>query len=127
MHLQQFENQQFGQNNRRRSSEFCESPPAPNGTVPGIGASESSRPPQCTVEVHGLPPGATEDLVTNYFENVKKSKGGPVSAVVMEPELQKCLVTFESPDGMFVFIYFYSSAVLFCLPRPFINCFILFH
>ncbi|XP_078364642.1 protein mono-ADP-ribosyltransferase PARP14-like isoform X2 [Oculina patagonica] len=92
-----FENQRFGQNNRWNSSEFCESPPASNGTDPGIDASESSPPVQCKVEVHGLPPGASEDLVTNYFENTKRSKGGPVSAVVMEPELQKCLVTFESP------------------------------
>ena len=35
----------------------------------------------------------------NYFENAKRSKGGPVSTVVMEPELQKCLVTFESAEG----------------------------
>ena len=36
-----------------------------------------------------------------------------MSAVVMEPELQKCLVTFESPDGMFFLTPFNSSVVLF--------------
>ena len=111
--MQLFQNQQFDQNNRQNSAELCEPPPALNGTAPGISTSEPSRPPQCTVEVYGLPPGASEDLVTNYFENARRSKGGPVSAVVMEPEHQKCLVTFESPDGMFVFTRFNSSIVFF--------------
>ena len=35
----------------------------------------------------------------NYFENAKRSKGGPVSSVVLQPEVQKCLVTFESAEG----------------------------
>jgi len=51
------------------------------------------------VEVFGLPLGASEDLVINYFENVKRSKGGPVSTVVINPVCQKCLVTFESAEG----------------------------
>lgn len=38
----------------------------------------------------------------NYFENMRRSKGGPVSAVVMQPEFQKCLVTFESAEGKIV-------------------------
>ena len=57
--------------------------------------------PQCTVQVVGLPDCVTEDLVINYFENRKKSKGGPVSRVVISPDLQTCKVTFESPDGRF--------------------------
>ena len=50
----------------------------------------------------GLPPGATEDLVMNYFENEKKSKGGPVTDVILNPEHQTCKVTFESPHGMLI-------------------------
>ena len=50
----------------------------------------------------GLPPGATKDLVMNYFENQKKSKGGPVIDVILSPELQTCKVTFESPHGRLV-------------------------
>ena len=53
---------------------------------------------QCIIEVTGLPDGVSEDMLTNYFENARRSKGGPVSSVVMTPELRKCLVTFESPD-----------------------------
>lgn len=50
----------------------------------------------------GLPPGATEDLVINYFENEKKSKGGPVIDVILSPEHQTCKVTFESPHGRLI-------------------------
>ena len=35
----------------------------------------------------------------DYFENQRRSNGGPVSSVVMKRDLQMCLVTFESPDG----------------------------
>lgn len=59
-------------------------------------------PTQCTIEVMGLPPGATEDLVINYFENEKISKGGPVIDVILSPEHQTCKVTFESPRGRFI-------------------------
>ena len=51
------------------------------------------------MEVYGLPDGASEDLVVNYFENARRSKGGPVSCVVMQTDFQKCLVTFESAEG----------------------------
>ena len=94
------------QNNRRSRAYHNEPPPVLNCTAPTEGTSESSRPMQCTVKVYGLPPDASEDLVTNFFENAKRSKGGPVSAVVMEPDFQKCLVTFESPDGKCRFIGF---------------------
>ena len=60
--------------------------------------SGSPIPVQCIIEVTGLPDGVSEDMLTNYFENARRSKGGPVSSVVMTPELRKCLVTFESPD-----------------------------
>ena len=65
--------------------------------------------PQCTILVAGLPDGATEDLVINYFENRKRSMGGPVSNVEISPELQTCKVTFESSDGR-------------CLPFCFSRC-----
>lgn len=59
-----------------------------------------------TIKVTGLPERATEDLLTNYFENAKRSKGGPVSNVVIKPDSQTCEVTFESPDGRFDYIRF---------------------
>ena len=96
---QGLENQQFVQDNKRNSANFSETPGAFNWTALGKVPSASSRPEQCTVEVFGLPPGASEDLVMNYFENAKRSKGGPVTNVVINPVCQKCLVTFESAEG----------------------------
>ena len=96
---QRFENQHFDQANQRNSADVAETPPVSNRTVAGADPSASSRLEQCTVEVFGLPPGASEDLVLNYFENAKRSKGGPVSTVVINPDSQKCLVTFESAEG----------------------------
>lgn len=96
---QRFENQHLDQANKRNSADVAETPPVSNRTVAGADPSASSRPEQCTVEVFGLPPGASEDLVMNYFENAKRSKGGPVSTVVINRDSQKCLVTFESAEG----------------------------
>ena len=96
---QRYENQHFDEANKRNSADVSETPPASNWTAAGTVAGASSRPEQCTVEVIGLPPGASEDLVINYFENAKRSKGDPVSTVVINPDSQKCLVTFESAEG----------------------------
>ena len=98
--LPQFENQETDQNNRgQHADHLSEASYFSYESAPGTAQSGSSIPEQCTVEVTGLPECASEDLVTNFFENARRSKGGPVSAVVMTPELRKCLVTFESPDG----------------------------
>ena len=96
---QRFENQHFDQPNKPNNADVAETSPVSNWTAAGTVLSASSRPEQCTVEVFGLPPGASEDLVINYFENARRSKGGPVSAVVINPDSQKCLVTFESAEG----------------------------
>lgn len=69
------------------------------------------------MEVTGLPNGATEDLVINYFENVRRSKGGHVFSVEMKPEFQKCLVTFESAEGKSVVFHVFSSYRFIVLPR----------
>lgn len=96
---QPFQNQQFSQDKRQNTADFFELPRACNWTAPKTVPSASLRPAQRTVEVFGLPPDVSEDLVMNYFENVKRSKGGPVSTVVINPDSQKCLVTFESAEG----------------------------
>lgn len=59
--------------------------------------------PQCTVKVTGLQADTSEDLLRNYFENHRRSNGGLVISVDMRPDLEMCLVTFESPDGRFQF------------------------
>jgi len=97
--LQRFGNQQFNQDKKLNSADFSEPSRDFNWTALGTVPSASSRFEQCTVAVFGLPPGASEDMVINYFENAKRSKGGPVTSVVINPVCQKCLVTFESAVG----------------------------
>ena len=54
---------------------------------------------QCSILVEGLPNDATKDLVLNYFENKRRSKGGPVVDADMNSDSRTCRVIFESPDG----------------------------
>ena len=60
---------------------------------------EPSTSQQSSILVEGLPCDATEDLVLNYFENIRRSKGGPVVDVHMSSDSRRCRVIFESPDG----------------------------
>ncbi|XP_022787787.1 poly [ADP-ribose] polymerase 14-like [Stylophora pistillata] len=55
-------------------------------------------PKQCTVKVKGVLPNLSKDLLTLYFENPRRSEGGPVSSIDMKPDLQICLVTFKNPE-----------------------------
>lgn len=60
-----------------------------------------SIPVSCTVLVNGLPVNqhVSEDTLTNYFENTKRSGGGDVWGVEMFINEQYALVTFDKPDG----------------------------
>ena len=61
--------------------------------------SETTPPQQCTVKVTGLLADTSEDLLRNYFENKRRSRGGPVSSVDVDRERQECFITFESSNG----------------------------
>lgn len=61
---------------------------------------EGCPPSQCTVKVTGLSEDISEDLLTMYFENTKRSKGGPVHSIDIDRYLRECFITFESPEGM---------------------------
>ena len=65
------------------------------------GKSASTLRQQCTVKVTGLLADTSEDLLRNYFENKRRSKGGPVSSVHVDRERQECFIAFESSDGKF--------------------------
>ena len=54
---------------------------------------------QCAVKVTGISGRASEDLLLNYFENSRRSHGGPVADLVFKPSLNMAFVTFESAAG----------------------------
>ena len=53
-----------------------------------------------TVQVKGVLPDTSRDFLVFYFENTRRSKGGPVSSIDMKPDLQICLITFKNSEGM---------------------------
>lgn len=54
-------------------------------------------PQERTVEVLGLPPGVDEDLLHLYFENKRRSGGGPL--VSFEKKGDSALLVFEEAEG----------------------------
>ncbi|CAH3042637.1 unnamed protein product [Pocillopora meandrina] len=51
-----------------------------------------------TVQVKGVLPDTSRDLLVFYFENTRRSKGGSVSSIDMKPDLQICLITFKNSE-----------------------------
>ena len=64
---------------------------------PPISQTQSEAPR--AVKVTGISRGASEDLLLNYFENSRRSHGGPVADLVFKPSLNMAFVTFESAAG----------------------------
>ena len=75
---------------------------------------------QCAVKVTGISRGTSQDLLLNYFENSRRSHGGPVADLVFKPSLNMAFVTFESAAGerlgwMQFACYFSIAIVMFLL------------
>lgn len=51
------------------------------------------------IEVSGLAPNTTQDAIWNYFENKRRSGGGEIENVELQPDLGKALVTFLNAKG----------------------------
>ena len=83
---------------RRQSGEESVPSPALNTTTSKQRRSESFPSSQCTVKVTGLQANTSEDLLMNYFENQRRSNGGPVSSVVMKRDLRfRCALSLSNP------------------------------
>ncbi|XP_062586805.1 uncharacterized protein LOC134248412, partial [Saccostrea cucullata] len=51
-----------------------------------------------SIKICNLPGSITDDSISDYFENVKRSGGGPVSKVIYDEERKTAFVTFEDPN-----------------------------
>lgn len=51
----------------------------------------------CVVVIRGLSQNTTEDAILNYFENPRRSGGGPVEEVNIKGDLAR--IKFESVEG----------------------------
>ena len=52
-----------------------------------------------TIEVHGLDPSTTGEAIQMFFENERRSGGGDVDNVQLDPDSNVVYVTFHSRDG----------------------------
>lgn len=52
-----------------------------------------------TIKITGVAEKTTEDSISNYFENERRSGGGEVEAVDLRPEENVAFVTFKDVDG----------------------------
>lgn len=59
-----------------------------------------------SIEVFLLPPNVSEDFITDFFENSKRSGGGDVEDVSYDEKTNTAIITFQDPAGYFQ--YFYS-------------------
>lgn len=55
-----------------------------------------------SIEVSSLPPNVTEDFITNFFENSKRSGGGEVEDVSYDEKTNTVIITFQDPAGYFL-------------------------
>jgi len=55
-----------------------------------------------TVKVTNVEPPLSEDVLTMYFENVKRSHGGKIRDFQLVPKKKKAFITFEDPSGVFI-------------------------
>lgn len=51
------------------------------------------------IKITGVAAKTTEDSISNYFENERRSGGGEVEAVDLRPEENVAFVTFKDVDG----------------------------
>lgn len=56
------------------------------------------------VEIRGLSPTTSEQMLTLFFENRKRSGGGPIAEIIVKPEDRCAVITFESAEGKLVII-----------------------
>ena len=55
-----------------------------------------------TIELNGLAPTTTEDSIRNFFENTRRSGGGDIDSVEINPEEGVAVITFMSAESEFV-------------------------
>lgn len=54
-----------------------------------------------SIKVSWLPQDITEDFMTDFFENSKRSGGGDVENVCYDEKTNTAIVTFQDPAGYF--------------------------
>jgi len=64
----------------------------------------------CTVQVSGILSNHTHDFISLYFENSRRSGGGPVDEIIVDRDKGVAVVTFVSSTSMTSFCHVLPSA-----------------
>jgi len=62
----------------------------------------------CAIEVRELAPDITEDILSMFFQNRKRSGGDKIEEMLYSVEERRAVITFHSPEGL----YFTSALFL---------------
>ena len=57
----------------------------------------------CAVKVEGFKDDTNEDTMTLFFESAKRSGGGAIEEILIDPQQRSVVIVFESRDGRFCF------------------------
>lgn len=57
------------------------------------------------IKVSSLPPKSNKEIITDFFENSKRSGGGDVEIVAYDETKNTAIITFQDPAGYFQFLY----------------------
>lgn len=53
-----------------------------------------------TIQVKGVKPNLTTNILQLYFENRKRSDGGAILEMKVFPEEERALITFQDEEGI---------------------------
>ena len=73
--------------------------------------SDLATPETCSVEVKGLGADTNEDTIQLYFENTRRSGGGPVEEFKYKQGSGVAIITFKEAEGEFELHLFQQSSV----------------
>ena len=51
------------------------------------------------IKVTNIPPNTSQDALEFFFENRRRSGGGPIEELEYDPDTKSAVITFEDPEG----------------------------
>ena len=66
------------------------------------------------IKVSNIPQGASEDLLTNFFENKRRSGGDDIDEIDYDEGARTAIITFKDPEGILLFNLLEHNIMLSC-------------
>ena len=65
------------------------------------------------IKVSNIPQGSSEDLLTNFFENKRRSGGDDIDEIEYDEGTRTAIITFKDPEGFTWFKFTCSQYFVF--------------